>query len=175
MAQQGEDAAGKMSIVRAAAGIVGHDILTLETLDNVARGEGEETHIEEIKRRIAPAWDSLNELPPTLVALLQAVTDIRLRRGGNYDGTGGWVWERGCFDGRAEKDGGDRESGGGPGATAPRGRGAEDVAGDLHAREGTREIEGDEVLAIAWSQGTLQLTPLAVGKNSDRRRPRVQN
>ena len=40
MVQHGEDAAGNMSIVRAAERVVRHDILTLETLGNVARGEG---------------------------------------------------------------------------------------------------------------------------------------
>ena len=64
------------------------------------------------------------------------MTDIRLRHGGNHDGTGGRVWERDGFDGRAEKEGGDRESGGGLGGTAP--RGAEGLTGDIHGGEGAR-------------------------------------
>ena len=101
MVQTIEDTAGKISLERAAARLVRHDILTLETLDNVGRGEGKETHIEELQRQIRTECDNLKELPPTLVALLHAATDIRLRRGGNHGGSSGWVWERGCFDGRA--------------------------------------------------------------------------
>lgn len=43
-----------MATIRAAAEIVRHDILVLETLKNIAREESKETHIEELNRQITP-------------------------------------------------------------------------------------------------------------------------
>ena len=59
--KEGRDEAGKMVIVRAAADLVRRDILTLETVQNVAGGRAKEAHVAELKRDITPVWDSLKE------------------------------------------------------------------------------------------------------------------
>lgn len=94
-----------------------------------------------------------------MAALPQVVTDIRLRRGGSYNGTGEWVWEKRWHDGRVEKEGNDRESGGGSGEAAP--RGAKGVTSDVHAGESMSEIEGDALTACVSYHDDESLVPIS--------------